>query len=299
MPYDHILLQPGEIMKSVVIYFITDNQSGENAVIRLKKLGLDVQTPGIEQITKITPDEVKVSLIVVDMENIPVSDCIARLESSTRLHNIAKYIVLDAALISHAIEQRGSSMHTEFIEKPYNPREFALLIEKTIIVEKYRIIMKQLSNEYEKRIEQYENIFHINNRDVIASSEDNDAFHKILDFEKNLIKKQEELNEKLHEFSSFRQKDLLETRNLLFASTMLDRLREKELIDANEVIHAQERVLEYSSNRLGENLKLVEAQEKVVELSRDEAISLHHTIENLMKEKSYLLEENQKLKTLL
>ncbi|MBN2435053.1 MAG: hypothetical protein JXK07_07280 [Spirochaetes bacterium] len=286
-------------MKSVDINYFTDNQAGEAATIQLKKLGLNVNRTDIDKISSISPDPDKVTLIVADIDSMPVSDIIEKFNSSPKLHNIVKYIVLDSSLIVHAGDYRGSAMHTEFIEKPYNRYEFALLIEKSIIVEKYRQIMKQLSNEYEKRIEQYENIFHISNSDVIATDQDKKAFEKILDFEKNLIKKQEELNEKLHDFSSFRQKDLLETQNLLFANTMLDRLREKELMDANELIHAQERVLEYSSSRLGDNLKLVEAQEKVVELSRDEAISLHHTIENLIKEKKYLIEENQKLKDLL
>ena len=94
-------------MNSVYIKFFTDNQAGEAASIQLKKLGLNVNQADIDEISSINPDPEKVTLIVVDIDSMPVSDIIDRFNSISKLHNVVKYIVLDSPLIVNAVDHRG------------------------------------------------------------------------------------------------------------------------------------------------------------------------------------------------
>lgn len=304
-------------MNSVDIFFITDNNEAAAVADRLRELGLTVFEHSFKDIPLIDLDPDKISLLVIDCEKQTVEDIITALRVNANIHSTVTYVVLQPSLMGHALSLVGNLMHTEFVEKPYNRREFILLIEKTIVVEKYREIMKQLSSEYEERIEKYEHLFHINKNNLFDSENHDETLKRILNFEKNLIERQNELNDRIKEFSCFRQHELLESKDLIFANTMLEKLRERELRDAQETITAQEKVIEfstnllddqkkindaqkkvldYSSTELKDQQKIVEAQELVVELSRDEAIRLHHRINALHDEKNELVEENQRLK---
>ncbi|MFW5808412.1 MAG: hypothetical protein ACOCWH_05115 [Spirochaetota bacterium] len=304
-------------MNTVDIFFIFDNNDAVSVAGRLSELGLTVFEHSFKDIPHLELDPDKLSIVIIDCQDQTVDNIITTLRTRKNLADAIIYVVLAPSLIGHALGLVGNLMHTEFIEKPYNNREFILLIEKTIVVEKYREIMKQLSSEYEERIEKYEHLFQANRNNLFDSVKNGETFERILNFEKNLIERQKELNERINEFSCFRQRELMETRDILFANAMLDKLRERELREAKDTINAQERVIEFSSTKLDEERKIneaqkhlidystgeldgqrriTEAQEHVVELSRDEAIRLHHRINALHEEKKELVEENQRLK---
>ena len=99
-------------------------------------------------------------------------------------------------------------MHVEFISRPVSDREFLLLLEKTILVERYREIMKYISEEAESRIEAFENLMDIKRKDIFASEEEKEGFKNILNYEKNLIKKQSDLNKAIREYTQKRQKEI-------------------------------------------------------------------------------------------
>jgi hypothetical protein len=281
-------------MKDVMITFITDNSIGKTLAASMSKMNFPISL--CEDITKYdfqNSSLYSINIMVIDVEKLSVDDVLAKLGNLSSLHNIIKFVTLDQIPLKYAVDNGFASFHVEFIERPCNEREFSLLIEKTIIVEKYRKILKEMSEEYESRISSYDNLFHKEGSPSFESEEGQQVFARIMEFEHNLIKKQEVLNTHLKEFSPYSKKSLFDAENLLFANNMLDKLREKELYEAKDLITAQERLMEFSTMEMGDLKELLKAQEKVVELSRDEEIALHSTIKQLTEQNKNLLAKNK------
>jgi hypothetical protein len=307
-------------MNSVEICFIFDSNEASLVSERLGDLGLVVHEYDFSNIHDLKLNPEKVNIVLIDLEKVSVVEIITSLRKNSHLTDSITYVMISPQYMGDALSITGSLLQTEFIEKPYNRREFILLIEKTIVVEKYRELMGQLSSEYKERIENYENIFDTNKNNVFESEKSDETFKRILNFERNLIERQKELNERIKEFSCFREQDFAQARDMLFANAMLDKLREKELLEARDTITAQEHVIDFAGMLLEEKIKeveaeqhvleyasesaegqkkIIEAQEQVVEFSREEALKLHNRIKALYDEKNELQDENQRLKKLL
>jgi len=186
-------------------------------------------------------------------------------------------------------------MHLELLNRPVNRREFMLLLEKTIIVERYREIMRFISREAETRIEAYEGLMDINRKNVFESDKEKAAFEKILNYEKNLMKEQSNLSTAIRDFTLLRQMDMFNMQDRIKAEEMLSDLRRKELMDAHKVIHAQESVIDYGAKELYDAQKIITAREQVEELSRSEIIELHKEISRLKDHNRQLSEEIKRL----
>ena len=170
-------------------------------------------------------------------------------------------------------------LHVEFISRPIDRQMFMLLLEKSVIVERYREMMKYISREAGTRIEAYENLMDINRKDLFVTENEKNIFKNILVYEKNLLKRQEKLNNAIKEFALLRQKDMFDIKNRVRVEGMLSELRKQELLDANSIITAQETVIDYSTRKLQDAEEIIGATEKVAELGRHEAMQLHEQLE--------------------
>lgn len=280
----------------VNIWYLTDNSDGENVCNTLSTIGLKAHLIKDKENNLLDLKKEEQNIVVIDYIEKELSYILEFIKKDSRLQKILKYIVLPENEINEALKQSNNMLNIEYIDRPLHKREFVLIIEKSIMVEKYRSMMKNLSRESEDRIEAYESLIHIHKKDLFTDEKEKEAFEKIMSFEKNLIDEQKNLNLALKEFTFLRQKEIFEMRSLLHANEMVGHLRHKELLDANETIKAQQAVLEYSRKEMSEISKIVEAIEITGELSREEAKELHQKVKDLMKRNNNLEVENQKLK---
>ncbi len=282
-------------MKSVNIWFMTDNSDGVKLAEAIKDLGLSVNL--------IKRASFKEANIIIEHTNIFITDIkkkrlpaiLSVIRDDPRLNSFLKFVILSKKEIKKAVNASLSIMHIEFISRPVNTREFILLLEKSIIVEKYKEIMKFVSKDSEARIGAFESLMDIARKDIFDSEKEKEAFEKILDYERHLIMEQEKLNKAIKEFTLLRQKDLFDLKNRVKAEEMLMELRRAEMIDAQNVIKAQEAVIDFSAHELHEAGRIIDATERVQELSRKEAMELH---EQLKKERGKVKELESEVKRL-
>ena len=276
-------------MKQVIIWYLTDNESGNEFAAAIKDLGLNTHIVLDDDFSNENISSDEINIFIVDFKQKNLSDIMSILRSDKRIHNYLKFVMLYKKQMRKAVNMSLNLLHVEFISRSINKKEFVLLLEKSVIVEQYREIMKYISKESEERIETFENLIDINRKDVFDSDSEKATFTKILEYEKNLMEEQERINKTMKMLTLLRQKEIFDVKNRVEAEEMVETLRRKELVESHGVIRAQESLINYTSKELNDANRVLNATERVQEMSRVEAIRLH---DDLKTEK----EKNQKLK---
>ncbi|MBN2158098.1 MAG: hypothetical protein JW807_01790 [Spirochaetes bacterium] len=265
-------------MDKVTIWYLKDNDLGTKLVNAITGLGLTVNLISGYKLRQANIIEDEINIFIFDIINIDPKLLVKEISKEERLQNVLKFLMVKKSQVKEITKLNFNLMHLEFLNRPVDRREFLLLLEKSIIVERYREIMKFISKEAESRIEAYEGLMDINRKNVFESEKEKMAFEKILDFERNLIKQQTNLSTAIRDFTLLRQMDLFDMRDRIKAEEMLAELRRKELMDAKDVINAQESLIDYSARELDDAKKIINARERVEELSRSEIMDLHDEI---------------------
>ena len=290
-------------MERISVWYLTDNEQGKTLAGAIRGMGLEVKL--IEGISfdaaNISKDEI--NIYIIDLESRTPDQIMKDCDKWSAFPGHVKFVMLKKKDINEINRGPVNLSHIEFISKPADKREFLLLLEKTIIVERYRELMKFISLEAEERIEVYEELMDINRKDIFSSDVEKKAFEKIVRYEKGLMREQTKLNEAIKEFSMLRQNEMMDMESRIRAEEMLSDLRRREMIDAHQVIEAQESVIDFSSIQLDEAKRILDASEQVAELSRFEAMQLHQELtkekemnRNLSGEMDRLLKEIEELK---
>ncbi len=290
-------------MEKVTVWYLTDNDHGSKLVETIRNLGISLNEIYGYDLKQANIIEDEINIYIYDVINKSPNFVIEMILQDQRLQSSVKYIILTKKQIGEIQAKSYNILHLEFVSRPVYKREFLLLLEKTIIVERYREIMKFVSREAENRIETYEALMDINRSNVFDSESEKAAFERILSYEKNLLNEQNQLNKAIKDFTLMRQSEMFDLRKRIHAEEMLGDLRRKELLDANDVIGAQESVINYSAKELDEAKKIFNASEQVAELSRSESIQIRDDLKHqkelnkrLSMEVEELLKEIESLK---
>lgn len=282
-------------MEKVTIWYLKDNDTGAKLLTAITGLGLTVNVVAGHKLTHANIIEEEINIFIYDIASTDPELLVDEITKDERLRSCLKFLMVKKSQVKGITRLNYNLMHLEFLNRPVDKREFMLLLEKSIIVERYREIMKFISREAESRIEAYEGLMDINRKNVFESEKEKEAFEKILDFEKNLIRQQSNLSTAIRDFTLLRQMNLFDMRDRIKAEEMLADLRRKELMDARDVIKAQESVIDYSARELDDAKKIIDAREKVEELSRSELIELHKEIDRQKDLNKQLAEQVNRL----
>jgi len=275
-------------MEKVDIWYFSDNSSATGISDQITKAGLDLNIITSFKNEAISSDNG--NIFIIDISYNSLSELVDIIKDDNRLAGAQKYILVHGKDIDCATRLSSEILNLEFLDKTIDGREFAILIEKTAIIEKYKLMMKSFSREAEDRLEAYQSLIKVHKQYPFESDSQKHALEKIIKYEKNLVDEQKNLNEAIKEFTIHHQKSLFELKNVLDAEEMLDSLRNQEMIYANNTIKAQQSVIEFSAQEIAEREKIFEARERTYELSREETIALHEELKRLRA-------ENERLKT--
>jgi len=269
-------------MERADIWYCTDNDKGKEIFNALKMLGLNITLIENNNFLSCNIVPTHINIFIIDLVNSDISEILAMIRKDERIHKFLKYLVLYKKQIRKASHLVSDLMHLEILSRPLQKREFSLLLEKSIIVERYREMLSLFSHEAGERMETYTSLLDINRKESFFDEKEKNIFEKIIHFEKHIINEQKKLNEAITNFAKIRQQELFDLKKRIDAEEMLAELRRKELMDAQNVIEAQSAVIEYSSKELKDATEILHATEAVQELGRLEAMQLH---EQLKKEK--------------
>ncbi len=291
-------------MEQVTLWYLSDSNQLPGLSDEIGAMGLSVNNLKAKNFKEANIIDSEINLFIIDLEEMPPLKVLEMLAGDQRLQSFLKFVLINKKDLKEIKNASFNIIHVEFITRPVEKREFLLLLEKSIVVERYREIMKFVSSESESRIQTYEGILDINRKKVFETEKEKSAFEKILAYEKNLMKEQLKLSNAIRDFTILRQSEIFDMKSRINAEEMLAELRRRELLDAKNVINAQDSVLNFSAKELNEAKKIINASEQMSELSRMEALNLH---DNLKKEKELnkslseefekLLHENEVLKS--
>ncbi|TAL36112.1 MAG: hypothetical protein EPN93_08990 [Spirochaetes bacterium] len=283
-------------MERVDIWFLSDNDRGRKMGKSIRELGLSCT---LVEGTDFSACEIisgTINIFIVDIGGLTPEKVIASIQADTRLRNFLKFLVFGRQEIKTAIKASMNLLHVEILGRPLNKREFILLLEKSIVVERYREMMKYISRDAEERIETFESLMSINRREFLVTGREKEAFERILHHEKHLMQEQNQLNGAIRNFTDLRRREMFDMKDRIRAEEVLTELRRKELLDANSVIRAQESLIDFSAQELHQANRIIEAREKVEALSREEAIELHKKLRREMAKSEKLTEEVHRLR---
>jgi hypothetical protein len=284
------------IMERVEIWYLTDTKTGEALSQSIRYLGLSVNLVKGADFSNADILGGNLNVFIIDLAERDLPGIMSVVRDDPRLKGFLKFIILKKTLVRQALTLAASMLQVEFITRPVDKREFILLLEKSILVERYREMMHSVSRDVEERIETFESLMNINRKDLFVTEKERDAFQRIIEHEKHLVAEQSRLNRAIREFTSLRQMEIFNMKDRIKAEEMLADLRRKELMDANSVIRAQESLIDFSSRELHEANRIISAAESVVELGRQEAISLREELAVATRRNGEVSEENVRLK---
>lgn len=282
-------------MERVDIWYLSDNSQGNRFAQKIKELGLSVNT--------VTPEDLKNSEIITDMSNIFIFDLIqkdpseilALIRKDQRLHAFLKFVIIKKGFIKSALNSAMDLFHVEFISRPINKREFILLLEKCIIVERYKEMMKLISKKAEEKIEAFDSLMSINRKDFFKSESEKQAFEKIIDYEKHFMSEQARMNKTMQDFAYLRQREMFDLKGRIKATDILDNIRRKEKTDEKK-IKSEDNFAAFSSMKLEDANEIIDATEKVIELSIMEKKQLFEKLKEEREKNLSLVEEIERLK---
>ena len=283
-------------MERVEIWYLTDSKAGEDLSQSIRYLGLSLNLVTDADFSKTEILGGNLNVFIIDLSKRDLPDIMSVVRDDQRLKGFLKFIILKKSLVRRALTLAASMLQVEFISRPVDRREFILLLEKSILVERYREMMHSVSRDVEERIETFESLMSINRKDLFVTDKERDAFQRIIEHEKHLMTEQSRLNRAIREFTSLRQMEIFNMKDRIKAEEMLTELKRKELMDANSVIKAQESLIDFSSKELHEANRIINAAETVVELGRQEAITLREELAVATRRNNELAEENARLR---
>ena len=283
-------------METVDVWYLTDNDAGKNVASSLQSMGLLTTLMASASPSVGDFDIGTVNLFIYDFVSVPAETVIEAIRKDVRLTPFLKIVIVPFESVDTIAKSAHDLMLVDFLTRPYNKRELLLLLEKSAVVEKYREIMRSLSNDAAGRIQAFEHLMSIHKQGAAESESEQAIFDRIVVFERRLVEEQRKLNDSIRQFAQLRQKEVLDIRHRLEAEEQLEALRRTEMIDANDTIRAQQAVLDFSARQIQEANRILQASEITHELSREEALSLHQALSSAKERISQLERENEDLR---
>lgn len=168
------------------------------------------------------------------------------------------------------------------LEYPIHKMELKWLIDKAIQAELYKRISLEVSTSCLANIGFFDGLFELARQENKDKAEAIKAYEKILEYELEIKKSQDRLNQAIERVNELRDKELLELHERIKAQERLDELREAELKEALQIKEATQKVLEYTAVEEKSMDKIIRAQDRLFRYTE--------------KEIKALMEENKELK---
>lgn len=283
-------------MEKATVWYLTDNDQGKKHAESIKRLGLTLNLISGSDLSNANIIANEINFFVIDLIKEKPEKLIKNISKSQRLNSFLKFVILTKKEIKLISKLSFNILHMEYISRPVEIREFLLLLEKSIIVERYREIMKFISREAEFRIETYEGLLDINRKNIFESEGEKEAFEKIIDYEKGLMREQDRLNKVINDFMLLRYGDMFDVRGRVRADEMLSDLRKRELLEEGNTAGVQEPAVDYFFEESGNTNEILDVTSGYeAESGLNSAVDLNKELEREKELNRSLSEEIEKL----
>jgi len=121
------------LAENIIVWYLTDNESGEKTASAIKGAGITVKLFETLSLTAVGYDDI--NIFIFDMAKGEPQDIIDYCASKQDFWGFTKFVVIDKKNLKTLLSTSFNIDHLEFLSKPVNTDEFLLLLEKTILLE--------------------------------------------------------------------------------------------------------------------------------------------------------------------
>lgn len=253
-------------MKNIHILIVSDNKEGTQIARELKELEIFVSTLKLNKIYLLDMSKAKIVILIINLDNISLDKILAELEKQKIPGNWLKFIFLKNKFLKDIRYENFNIFHLEFLQRPVRIAEFLLLMEKTILTEKFKLMLREVSVELKEKSESMENLYNVMRKKLFNDNSSSiEVFSKIIKMQKRLDDETLKMQNSIKKFSSFRQK------NLYFEDTDQSESIFESLIPAKPQKNQEisENIKNLQETNIGLEKDLIAAGNRILELEKE------------------------------
>lgn len=232
-------------MENITLWYLTDNEAGEKTAAALRRMSLAVNIIEGSNLKDSKINQAHTNIFIFDLDDVEPRELIKYCAEDQRLRGMVKFVLATKKGIKSALSEPFNLYRLEFIKKPVETNEFLLLIEKTVLVESYRDIVKSLSKEQDSHIGAFEGLFSINRKNIFESA-GKSTFEDIVNYQNNSSEENSRQLKSLRDFLRMSGGDVFDSAEEIDGMRLLSELRQKDLQELEGIFDERKNVIDYS-----------------------------------------------------
>ena len=233
-------------MDKIALWYLTDNEAGIKTADALKGMSLSVNVIESNNFIGADINPNLINIFIFDLEKVESRDIIKFCTDDQRLRGMVKFMIANKKEIKAALSEPFNLYRLEFIKRPVDITEFSLLIEKTVLVECYRDIVKTISKEDDNRMSSFEGLLSISRKDIFESKNVKGKFDDIVNYQFNSAEENSRLRKSISDFLHMCGGNVFDSSTHINGTQILSGLREKDLEELKGIFHKRKNVIDYS-----------------------------------------------------
>lgn len=197
-------------MEGIKVFIVTDNNEGKKISKGFAELGTQVEEfSNLKRISKIDTEKYYVALLIVHLNDIDLHKSIQSLQKISDGSKILKFVFLRRDLMRQIDSESFNILHLEFLLRPVRLAEFFLLMEKAIMAERFKVMLRESSINLKEQGEGFEYLFEVFRKKLFEEkTSSGEVFDKILRLQEKMDAETDRMQRAVEKFSKIKQKNL-------------------------------------------------------------------------------------------
>ncbi len=260
-------------MENIQIVVVSDNREGKRIAQGFQEVGADVVESSLKDLYKFQESAREQIVLAVNLDKPAYPDVLKSLQKLPQCAQWLKFIFIKAGLLKNIDYSAVDSRTLEFLQRPVRISEFLIIVEKSLLAERFRNTLQSHSQSKPAEKESLQNLYDLFRKKIFIEDDrgPEQVFEKILNMQKKLDDEHLRYQKAIEKFSVAKQKNLfveqpaasgqlLEILKAQDSAAQLDREIIDEfdrLQDENErleeaLVKAQMRILDLEQKQLGQ-----------------------------------------------
>jgi hypothetical protein len=252
-------------MNNISIFIVTDNDEGKLIFHELKFLETDISMAPLKKMVSNKGNQSEIGILIIHLEDTPLATILQSFQKQNVPEKWLKFVFLKHRNLKGLKLDNFHFFHLEFLQRPVRINEFLLLVEKSILTEKYKLLLKETPVWLQEKGESLENIYDTLRKKLIdEDSSSSKVFAKIINLQQKLDEETDKYQKAIEKFSGRKKRNLVLENNEQSGAILESLLPFKS--SSGKDVQEQIKSLEENNRLLHETL--LAAQRKIFELEK-------------------------------
>ncbi len=251
-------------MEGIKVFIVTDNNEGKRITEGFRELDTQVEEfASFKRISKIDTQKYYVALLIVHLDDMNLTKTIRDLEKVSSNASMLKFVFLRRNTMKQLDAENYNILHLEFLLRPVRLSEFFLLMEKSIMAERFKTMLQESSKNLKDKGDGVEYLFEVFRKKMLEEKgSSNEIFEKILHLQQKMNEETDRTQRNMNLFSRVKQKNLYVEDQILIEELLgpilpLEQIKNQDKLKAIENLQDSNIDLEEA---------LIAAQSKILDL---------------------------------